>query len=68
MIMMSSAAGTHPHFPFSAALLVLWVIVACIVRFAQHASASHHALDTSTWLTCLFLFAATALFLYMHQV
>ena len=53
----------------SVGLFVLWVIIACVVGFAQHSSHHHYStLDTSTWVSCLFLFAATALFIYMHQV
>ena len=49
-------------------LFLLWVITAFIVGFAQHASEHFNTLDSSTWVSSLFLFAPTALFLYLQVI
>jgi len=48
-------------------LFFLWLIVAFIVGFAQN----HHTntlLEPSTWITCLFLFISTGIFLYIQVI
>jgi hypothetical protein len=60
----SHTRSCHPG-----ALFLLWVCVAFIIGFLQSRQRSHgHGLllESSTWLSCLFLFAGTMGFLYVQ--
>lgn len=61
---------TYNMYEVAGALFLLWVTIAFIVGFAQKEEEEHgewRTLESSTWLTCLFLFAATGLFVYMQN-
>jgi hypothetical protein len=53
----------HKH---TGILFLVWVVIAFVVGFAQQHHTPNTLLESSTWISSLFLFAATLVFLYVQ--